>query len=43
MKAQRELVKYSPIKVWVKPNGGADEECEKGCNNEACKAVGASK
>ncbi len=51
MKAQRELVKYSPIKVWAKPNGGADEECEIeceiegeiGCNNGACKAVGASK
>ena len=43
MKAQRELVKCSPIKVWAKPNGGADEECEIGCSNGACKAVGASK
>ena len=47
VKAQREPVRSSPIKVWVKPNGGADEECEIeceiGCNNGACKAVEASK
>ena len=47
MKAQREPVKCSPIKVWAKPNGGADEECEIGCeigcNNGACKAVEVSK
>ena len=36
-------MKCSPIKVWAKPNGAADEECEIGCNNGACKAVGASK
>ena len=47
MKVQREPVKCSQIKVWAKPNAGADEECEIeceiGCNNGACKAVGASK
>ncbi len=47
MKMQREPVKFSPIKVWAKTNGGADEECEIeceiGCNNGAYQAVGASK
>ena len=47
MIAQREAVKCSPIKVWAKTNEGADEECviecEIGCNNGACKAVGVSK
>ena len=47
MIAQREPVKFSPIKVWVKPNGDVDEECEIeceiGCNNGVCKAVGANK
>ena len=47
MKAQRETVKCSPIKVWAKTNEGADEECviecEIGCNNGVCKAVEASK
>jgi hypothetical protein len=47
MKVQREPVKCSPIKVWAKPNGGADEECEIecgiGCNNGAYRVVGVSK